>query len=63
VQIWRSVFERLAPLSMPRIEMLLAPQTMRQGNNVRNLSDEALEAIADAYREVNGVAVGGASQE
>jgi len=48
---------------MPRIEMLLAPQTMRQGNNVRNLSDEALEAIADAYREVNGVAVGGASQE
>lgn len=58
VSPYRSVFQRLAPLSMPRVEKLLAPQTLGQGNNVRNLSDEVLKAIADAYREANGVPFG-----
>jgi hypothetical protein len=60
---YKSVFRRLAPSAMERVEQLLAPQTLGQGNIVRNLSDEALEAIADAYREARGVPFGEADAD
>lgn len=53
---WRSVFERRAPLMLPRIEELVAPIAIKQGSVVRNISDELLEALTSAYREaVNGL--------
>ena len=50
----RTVFERAAPKSLPRIEELIAPQTVGQGRNVEPVTDELLAAIADAYREAAG---------
>lgn len=52
---YKSVFQRLAPRAMERVEMLLTPQKLGQGNIVRNVSDDVLDAIADAYREATGV--------
>ncbi|HEX7101809.1 MAG TPA: hypothetical protein VF201_04110, partial [Nitrolancea sp.] len=54
--MWRSVFERRAPLMLSRIEELVAPVTIKQGSVVRDISDELLEALTSAYREaVNGL--------
>ncbi len=50
----RTVFERAAPKSLPRIEELIAPQTVGQGRSVEPVTDELLAAIADAYREAAG---------
>ncbi len=50
LQFWRSVFERRAPASLPRVEQV-APVRIGQGNTTREVSDELLEALADAYRE------------
>jgi hypothetical protein len=50
LQFWRSVFERRAPNSLPRVEEL-APVRIGQGNTTREVSDELLEALAGAYRE------------
>ena len=49
-QFWRSVFERRAPGSLPRVEQV-APVRLGQGNTSRGVSDELLEALTDAYRE------------
>ena len=50
LQFWRSVFERRAPNSLPRVEEV-APVRIGQGNTTREVSDEMLEALTDAYRE------------
>jgi len=47
----RSVFERRAPESLPLIERIIAPLKMGRGNTIREISDELLEALTDAYRE------------
>jgi len=40
-----------APQSLSRIEVLVAPVKVGQGTTTRDISEEVLEAIADAYRE------------
>jgi hypothetical protein len=50
LQYWRSVFERRAPKSLPRVERV-APVKIGQGNTSREVTDELLEALTDAYRE------------
>ena len=51
ISLWRSVFERRAPMSIDRVEQLIAPLKIGQGNTVREASEELLDAFADAYRE------------
>ena len=58
LQFWRSVFERRAPETLPRVERLASVQ-IGQGNTTREVSDELLEAIADAYREAASGKIGG----
>ncbi len=50
--IWRSVFERRAPRSLARIDQSIMP--IRQGKTTREVSDELLDALTDAYREAVG---------
>ena len=45
---WRSVFEKRAPGFIERIEDLLGTR-VGQGNTTRNISDELLEALTEAY--------------
>ncbi|MEX2120647.1 MAG: hypothetical protein WD847_13725 [Pirellulales bacterium] len=54
VTFWRSVFERLAPLSLPRIEAVIAPDSVRQGNVFHDDNEALLEALTAAYREAAG---------
>jgi hypothetical protein len=58
VQFWRSVFERRAPESLPRVEHV-APVRVGQGNSTREVSDELLEALTEAYREAASGKIGG----
>jgi hypothetical protein len=58
LQFWRSVFERRAPGSLPRVEQV-APVRVGQGNTTREVSDELLEALAEAYREAASGKIGG----
>ncbi|HET7089040.1 MAG TPA: hypothetical protein VFL17_10345 [Anaerolineae bacterium] len=50
-QMWRSVFERRAPNSIARVEEIIHPAKISQGNTVREISDELLAALTQAYRE------------
>jgi hypothetical protein len=58
LQFWRSVFERRAPETLPRVKRL-APVQIGQGNTTREVSDELLEALTDAYREAAAGKIGG----
>lgn len=58
LQFWRSVFERRAPESLPRVEEI-APVRVGKGNSTREVSDELLEALTDAYREAASGKLGG----
>ena len=51
LSVWRSVFERRAPNSIAPIEHLLAPIKVGQGNTIRDVSPELLNALTEAYRE------------
>jgi hypothetical protein len=51
LSVWRSVFERQAPASIERIEHLIAPVPLGQGNSVREVGEELLDALTAAYRE------------
>ena len=55
IQFFRSVFERKAPNSIPRIEALISPIQIRQGNWTGEIPDGLLDALTDAYREANGL--------
>ncbi len=50
IQFWRSVFKRKAPDSIKRIEQL-ANTRVGQGNTIREISDELLEALTEAYEQ------------
>ena len=50
LQFWRSVFERRALGFIERIEQLSGIR-VGQGNTARNISDELLEALTEAYAE------------
>lgn len=58
LQFWRSVFERRAPESLPRVEQV-APVQVGQGNTTDEVSDELLQEITDAYREAASGKIGG----
>ena len=51
LSLYRSVFERRAPNSTAAVERLLAPAPLGQGNTVRNITPELLDALMAAYRE------------
>jgi hypothetical protein len=57
LQFWRSVFERRAPESLPRVEQA-APVPVGQGNTTPEVSDELLEALTGAYREAASGRIG-----
>jgi hypothetical protein len=54
LQLWRSVFERRAPATLPAVEAPIAPTPVRQGNMIRDVDDATLEALMQAYREAAG---------
>jgi hypothetical protein len=54
LQVFRRVFERRSPKHLARVEGLIAPDTLGQGTTVRNITDEFLDALTDAYREAAG---------
>ena len=58
-QFWRSVFERRAPTALPLVEAVMAPATVGQGTITRDVTEELLEALTDAYREANTDITGG----
>jgi hypothetical protein len=49
IQFWRSMFEKRAPASIPRIEAKIG-RKIGQGNTVREFNDELLTLLADAHR-------------
>lgn len=51
ISVFRSVFERLAPNSIESVELTIAPTKIGQGNTVRNITPEVLEALTAAYEE------------
>jgi hypothetical protein len=51
IQFWRSLFVRRAPETLKRLESLLGPDAIRQGNTTRDITDELLDALTAAYRE------------
>jgi flavin-binding protein dodecin len=51
ISVWRSVFERRAPGSIEKIEQLIAPAKIGNGNTIREVDEELLAALAGAYRE------------
>lgn len=53
MQLWRSVFERRAPLSLPVVEAQLGTE-LKQGNSTRAFSQSLLDALSNAYREAVG---------
>ena len=54
ISVWRSVFERLAPNSIEPVEHLIAPVKIGQGNTVRNITPQVLDALTIAYKEATG---------
>jgi hypothetical protein len=58
IQFWRSVLKRRAPETLSRVERI-APVQIGQGNSTREVSDELLEALTDAYREAASGKIGG----
>jgi alkylated DNA nucleotide flippase Atl1 len=51
LQFWRSVFERRAPRALAAVEAALGEPGVRQGNVVREASDQLLSALTAAYEE------------
>ena len=54
ISVWRSVFERLAPKSIEAVEQVIAPIKIGQGNTVKNITPQVLEALTTAYEEAGG---------
>jgi len=57
LQFWRSVFERRAPESLPRVEQLVTVE-VGQGKTTYEVSEELLEALTDAYGEAASGKIG-----
>ena len=51
LSVWRSVFERLAPRSINRMEQAMAPVKLAQGKVVKDISAEVIAALTAAYQE------------
>ena len=52
--VYRSVFERLAPNSIESVEHVIAPTKIGQGNTIRNITSQVLDAVTAAYKETGG---------
>jgi hypothetical protein len=59
LQFWRSVFASRAPESLPRVEEIIHPTSVGQGNTTREVSEELLEVLTAAYREAATGKLGG----
>ena len=57
ISLWRSVFERLAPNSIERVEQAIAPLEIRQGNAVHDITERLLNELTAAYLEAVGESV------
>lgn len=55
ISLWRSVFARRAPGSIEPVETIIA-KPIGSGNTTREITDELLTVLGDAYREAAGVA-------
>ncbi len=56
VQVWRTVFERRAPVALESVERAIQPDRIGQGNTLKEeIKPEILEALTLAYQEANGV--------
>jgi hypothetical protein len=53
ISFWRSVFERRAPKGLARIEQIIHPKHVGQGNYSHFINEELLAALTDAYREAS----------
>lgn len=51
IQVWRSVFERMAPESLARLEDKLGSDSIRQGNYLAEFDTEVLALLTAAYEE------------
>ena len=51
IWLWSSVFERMAPSSMERLESAIDPKPLRHGTTLRDFPCEVIEAITAAYQE------------
>ena len=51
LQLWRSVFERQAPTTLPQVERLVAPGKVGQGTYALAITKELLDVLTEAYRE------------
>ena len=54
IQVWRTVFERRTPKAIESVERLIEPTRIGQGNYLKSITPEILEALTQAYREANG---------
>ena len=54
ISVYRSVFERLAPYSIESVEHVIAPIKIGQGNTIRNITPQVLDAVTAAYKETGG---------
>lgn len=51
ITVYRSVFERFAPLSIPRVEQTIHPVKLGKGNAINKLTPDVLAALEAAYAE------------
>lgn len=51
----RTVFERRAPRTMERVEVIIAPARIGRGTYAPEITEELLDALTAAYREAAGV--------
>ena len=54
ITVWRKVFERHAPEALESVERVVEPDRIRQGNTLKSITPEILEALTQAYQEANG---------
>ena len=54
ISVWRTVFERRAPESLESVEQAVQPGRIGQGNVLKEITPEILEALTRAYQEATG---------
>ncbi len=50
IQLWRSVFDRNCPEMIDRVEAAISPNKLTRGVAIRNVSDETLDLLTQAYQ-------------
>lgn len=58
LQFWRSVFVKHAPSTISRIEELISPSVLGQGNIIREVKQDLLDVLTLAYREASQQSLG-----